>query len=125
MSHTSLVQANISDLESVQEACKELNLSIRKGGIVKSYYNDKTADYVISIQGCPYEVGLVWNNKEKKYNLLYDSYGGHIENKLGKNCGKLVQSAAFHKVAKAAKLKGFFVSKKIEGSKIQCVLTMR
>jgi hypothetical protein len=125
MSHTTLVQANITDIESVQEACKELGFTIRKGGTVKSYYNDKTADYVISISGCPYEVGLVWNNKEKKYDLLYDSYGGHIESRLGKNCGKLVQSAAFHKVAKAAKLKGFFVAKKIEGNKIQCIITAR
>jgi len=115
MSHLSSLTSKLDDIEAIKDACKELGLSIREGGTVRYYYQQSNtkADYIISIPGCNYDVGLSKDVKTGTYNLIYDKYGNYVESKLGKNCSKLVQSATYHKLARGAKLKGCFISKKV------------
>lgn len=114
MSHLSSLASKLDDIEAIKDACKELGLTIREGGTVRYYYQQSNtkADYVISIPGCSYDVGLMKDTKTGTYNLVYDKFNGYVENKLGKNCSKLVQSATYHKLARGCKLKGCFISKK-------------
>lgn len=124
MSHYSTVTVKIDDVNAVKDACKELGLIIKEKGTIRYYYNQghTTADYVISIPNCPYDVGLVKDPLTGNYNLVYDKYGGHVEKVLGVNCCKLVQSATYHKIAKHAKLKGFFITKQDNKGKLQVIL---
>ena len=116
MSHytTIEVKLNIYDISAIKDACKELGLTLRGRGKIRYFYthDQVTADYVISIPNCPYDVGLV---KDEKGNLkiVYDDFQGKVEQILGKNCSKLVQSAIFHKIKRAAQLKGKFISKRV------------
>lgn len=125
MSHYSTIAVELNDIESIKAACSELNISVKERGKIRYYFSQGVADadYVLSIQGCPYDVGLVKDPKTGNFNLVYDKYGGHVEKVLGKNCSKLVQSATYHRIVKKAKLKGFFVSRTTKDNKMQVVLT--
>jgi Protein of unknown function (DUF1257) len=117
MSHFSRVEVKLDDMEAIKEACKELGVTLsERKGQVAGYYGERgsiEADAVISIPGSHYQVGLVKNERTGNYDLVYDKFSGDIERALGNNCGKLVQSATFHKVARHAKLKGYFITKKM------------
>lgn len=114
MSHYSTIKVKIDDIEAVRDACEELGLTLKGKGKVRFYYshNQIEADYVISIPGCPYDVGLV-KDMSGEYSLVYDKFGNHVEKVLGENCHKLVQAAVYHKVKRQAKMRGFFVQKKV------------
>jgi hypothetical protein len=109
----------VSDLDFIKEACKELGLTFRVGGKVRFYYssNQTNADYVISIPGSNYDVGLK-NDAKGGFELIYDTYDGTIEKALGKNCCKLVQSTVYHKIMKHAKLNGKLVTRKFKGESL-------
>ena len=117
MSHFSRIAVQLDDIEAIKEACKELGVTLSAGKArVAGYYGDRgsiEADHVISIAGCHYQVGLVKNEVTGNYDLVYDKFSGEVEKKLGNNCSKLVQSATYHKVARHAKLKGYFITKKL------------
>jgi len=101
MSHYTTIEVKLSihDIEAIRDACAELKLKIRAGGIVRYYFshNQQHADYVVSIPGCPYDVGLV-KDGNGNFKLVYDDYQGYVEKALGKGCHKLIQSAIFHKI---------------------------
>jgi len=113
MSHLTTYNSQLNDIDSIRDFCRELGLTIIEGGSVRHYYSTPSkADYVISWEGTPYDVGLLKNKITGNYDLVYDSYGGHVERKLGKDCCKLKQGATFHKIAKKAKGYGFFITRK-------------
>jgi len=116
---------SLNDIDAIKAACEELGLQIREGGVVRYYYqnNNVKADYVISWAGSSYDVGLKKDIKTGNFHLVYDTYNGQVEAKLGKGCCKLIQSATFHKIAVKAKLKGWFVTKRnAENGALQVVL---
>ena len=127
MSHLSTHMSKLSDIDSIKDACNELGLTIKAGGRPRYYsgtHGSPECDYVISWSGSNYDVGLKRDEKTGTYNLVYDSFTGAIEKKLGKGCSKLVQSATYHKIAKKAKGYGYFIQKKdTEKGTTQMVLT--
>jgi hypothetical protein len=126
MSHYSTIKVSltISDLDFIKEACKELNLTFRIGGKVRFFYghDQQTADYVISVPGSNYDVGLKRNLKGE-LELIYDKFDGSIERILGKDCHKLIQSTVYHKICKSAKLNGKVVTKKKVGDSLFVTVT--
>jgi hypothetical protein len=125
MSHYSTHNTKLNDIDSIKDACNELGLTIKEGGTVR-YYSSQgqvKADYVISWSGSPYDVGLVKDKITGNFNLVYDSYQGYVEKKLGKGCTKLIDSSTFHRIAKKAKLKGYFLTKKSDETGIDVTLT--
>jgi hypothetical protein len=125
MSHFSQFVSKLNDLDSVKAACDELGLSIRANSTVKGYYSDSRsvkADFVISWPDCQYEVGLVRDAKTGHFTLVYDTWNGNVEKKLGKGCVKLIESANFHKIAKKAKLRGYSINRKDNEKGIQMTL---
>jgi len=121
MSHytTLACKLTISDVEAMKDAAKELGLHFKVGGKVRYYYSHgvQNADYVISIDGCPFDVGII---KEPNGNLrlVYDDYQGHVEKVLGKGCHKLIQSTIFHKIRRACNQKGRPILKRMEKGKM-------
>jgi len=125
MSHYSQFVSKLNDIDSVRLACEELGLSIRENSTVRGYYSDNQsvkADFVVSWLGCQYEVGLVRDAKTGHFTLVYDTWQGNVEKKLGKGCIKLIESANFHKIAKKAKLKGYFINRRDNEKGIQMTL---
>jgi len=121
MSHYTQIKCSltIGDLDFIKEACKELGLTFRIGGKVRFFYNhdQKTADYVISIPGSNYDVGLK-ADKKGNFELIYDKFDGSVERILGKDCHRLIQSTVYHKICKHAKLNGRFVAKRRVGDSL-------
>lgn len=118
MSHYTTIKVKLheNDIDALKMACKELGLEFGGKGRVRFYYdrNQVTADYVIKIPGCPYDVGLQKDPITGDLTLVYDKYEGLVEKVLGVDCAKLVQSTVYNKIAKQAKLKGYFVAKRVE-----------
>jgi hypothetical protein len=110
MSHISMQKTALDDATSVKGACEDMGLKIRENDR-PVYYNGRRADvkcdYVISLPGTSYEVGLKFNPMTKTFDLYYDKYQGHVENVLGKNCAKLTQTAAYRKIIGKARLRGY------------------
>jgi hypothetical protein len=125
MSHYSQHVSKLNDIDAVKAACEELNLTIREGGTVRYYSssNQVKANFVISIPGCQYDVGLVKDSKTGNYTLVYDEWQGYVEKKLGKGCIKLIESANYHKITKKAKLRGYFINRKDNEKGIQIILS--
>ena len=126
MSHYSTIKCTltINDLDFIKDACKELGLTFRVGGKVRFYYthDEQTADYVISIPGSRYDVGLK-KDKQGNLELVYDKYDGSVEKVLGKDCHKLIQSTVYHKIVRHAKLNRKFVAKRRVGDSLFVEIT--
>lgn len=125
MSHLSTHTSKLNDIDSIRSACEELGCQLKEGGSVRWYGKSTRADYVISWEGSTYDVGLVKDQKTGQFNLVYDTYTGQVENKLGKDCYKLIESSTYHRIAKKAKGYGFFLQKKENSEKktIQVIMT--
>ena len=124
MSHYSQHVSKLNDIDSIKAACEELKLSVKENAYVRYYssHGQVKADYVISIPGCPYDVGLVKDIKTGNFNLVYDEFQGHVEKILGKKCIKLIESSTYHRISRKAKLKGYFVNRKDNEKGIQMTL---
>jgi|GEM_PF-6107024 len=124
MSHLSQYTTKLNDLESIKAACEELGLQFKEGGNVRWYGSSQRADFVISWAGSSYDVGLVKDPITGNYTLIYDTYTGQVEQKLGRGCNRLIDSANYHKVAKKALAYGYFVQREnTEDQAIEMVIT--
>jgi len=110
MSHMTMQKSSLSDADAIKAACQDMHLKIREHA-KPTYYQgrkgDVVCDYVISLPGTEYEVGLKWNAMTRGFDLYYDKWNGYVENVLGKGCEKLIQSEAFHKILGDAALRGY------------------
>jgi len=110
MSHMTMQKTALDDAEAIKASCLDMHLKIRENA-KPTYYSgrkgDVVCDYVISLPGTDYEVGLKYNAMTQSFDLYYDKWNGYVENVLGQGCSKLIQSAAFHKILGDAQLRGY------------------
>lgn len=124
MSHTTTVKADIKSVAAIKAAVGELkragvNVVLQENVVPRMYYQNqhKACDYVLHFPDGKYDVGL--EKKDGKYSLVFDAWGGHIQNQIGdsrcKDAGmrpiaKFVQSYTKHAAMQAAQAKGYIVS---------------
>lgn len=147
MSHMVSVQIDITDLNAMELACKELGLTLVRGQTTHKWYNRWVADYhetdaaykngidpktfghckhAIRVPNSGYEIGLVDSPTGKGFRLVWDFYGTgrRITEAVGGNhAGKLVQLYAKHKALLEAKKKGWLASAKTVGSEIHVTIS--
>lgn len=129
MSHVTTIKTEISDLEALKSACKELNVEFVEYKNTYCWYGTHIGDYpipegltkellgkcdhVIKVPGVKYEVGIV-RQPNGKFTLAYDFWGPGqgLLKKFGDNCGKLMQLYAVHKATKEARKRGHSVKRK-------------
>ena len=121
MSHISRIELEITDLETLRQACERLGLEFIENQTTYKWYGTWVGDtpmpegmtasdlgkcdHAIRVPGAQYEIGIV--KRDRKYTLLWDFWHqGGLEQKLGKNAGRLKQAYAVERVRKEAKLKG-------------------
>jgi len=121
MSHISKIELEITDLETLRQACERLGLEFMENQATYKWYGTWVGDtplpegmtasdlgkcdHAIKVPGAQYEIGIL--RKGSKYILLWDFWHqGGLEQKLGKNAGRLKQAYAVEKVRKEARLKG-------------------
>lgn len=109
MSHVAKIDFQVKDLDSLEEACKELGLELVRGQTKYRWYGVSVGDYplpegftkndlgkcahAIRIPGKPqaYEIGVVKARQGEGYELLWDFWAGGygMEAAVGKNAENL------------------------------------
>lgn len=110
MSHFTTIKTQIKDIDALRLASTELGLSLLQNTSARGYLsNTIKGDYVIRLKG-PYDIALN-RQPDSSYGITSDLWGGHVEQEVGKNYGRLLQLYAVHKATKEARRKGHFVSR--------------
>ncbi len=139
MSHIAKIELEINDLETLKKACERLGLEFIENQKTYQWYgtwvgdsempegitvNDLgKCDHAIRVPGAQYEIGIV--SKGRKYILLWDFWHqGGLEQKLGKNAGRLKQAYAVERVRKEARLKGYRICEQKTDKSVRLVLTL-
>jgi len=121
MSHIAKIEMEINDLETLKLACERLGLQFMENQSTYKWYGTwigdtpmpegisvsdfGKCDHAIRVPDAQYEIGIVKRNQ--KYILLWDFWNqGGLEQRLGKNAGRLKQAYTVERVRKEAKLKG-------------------
>jgi Protein of unknown function (DUF1257) len=105
MSHFTTIKTQIKDIQALRSACQELGLTVQQDAMARGYYTNTTkGDFVIQLKG-PYDIALN-QQQDGSFGLTADFWDGHVERKVGKNYGKLLQLYAVHKATSEARKKG-------------------
>jgi hypothetical protein len=110
MSHFTTINTQIKDVEALRAACQELGLSLLQNTTARGYYENKIkGDFVIRLKG-PYDIAI---NKQPdgSFGFTADLWAGHVEQEIGKNCGRLLQLYGVHKAMREARRKGLLVKR--------------
>ena len=132
MSHVSEIELKILSLDALKAACARLGLEFVEGQKTYEWYGTWVGDYpkpewvkiedlgkcqhAIKVPGASYEIGIVEHQGEIK--LLWDFYfTGGLEQKLGRNGGRLIQAYSVEQTKRTARKAGYFVKEKVEEDK--------
>jgi len=137
MSHIAKIELEINDLETLRQACERLGLQFMENQQTYKWYGTwigdtplpegittsdlGKCDHAIRVPGAQYEIGIV--KRDRKYILLWDFWNqGGLEQKLGKNAGRLKQAYTIERVRKEARLKGHRICEQKTGNGIRLLL---
>ena len=137
MSHIAKIELEINDPETLKLACERLGLQFMENQTTYSWYGTSIGDtplpegitasdlgkcdHAIRVPGAQYEIGIV--KRDRKYILLWDSWHqGGLEQKLGKNAGRLKQAYTIERVRKEGRLKGHRICEQKTDKGIRLVL---
>ena len=122
MSHISKIELEITDLETLRQACHRMGLEFRKEQKrFKWFGKDAPCDHVIHVPQARYQIGVVKNDHH--YGLVCDFYDRTLVDVIGQNGGLLKQAYAVAKTRRTAKAKGYVVIENQTDTAIQ--LTIR
>jgi hypothetical protein len=137
MSHIAKIELEITDLATLKLACERLGLEFMEKQTTYSWYGTLIGDtplpegittsdlgkcdHAIRVPGAQYEIGIV--KRDRKYILLWDFWHqGGLEQKLGKNAGRLKQAYTIERVRKEGRLKGHRICEQKTDKGIRLVL---
>ena len=128
MSHVSLIDCNVIDLDCLKISAEELGGTLvekstyewfgRHVGdypIPEGFTKEEMGmcDYAIKFSEAKYEVGVVKKKEGKGYHLLWDFWnnGFGLKEKIGENGIKLIDEYRTQVIAKKMKRKGYHVKR--------------
>lgn len=127
MSHVAKIQLQISDLDALDAACRELGLTLNRDQRTYQWFGTHVGDYplpdgftqhdlghcehAIKVPGTSWEIGVARARGHSHYTLLFDFYGSlgqPISKAIGGNEGtKLKRAYATHAAIQQAKKQGW------------------
>lgn len=134
MSHITVIEIQIKDLDALEAAARELGLELRRGQTTYDWYGRKVGndpmpegftvadlgkcDHAITIPGNEraYEVGVCASrNGEPGYTLMWDFWNGGygLQDKIGQNGQRLIQEYAVQVAMNEAMREGFRVTREV------------
>ncbi len=116
MSHISTIELEVTDLKSLDRACRQMGFRLNRNQKTFKWYSGMAqCDHAIRIPGAEYEIGLI--RKDGKYELQTDYWDANIAKAIGKNGGLLKQRYAVEQTKTQAIRKGYTViERKIENA---------
>ena len=109
MSHFVTIKTQIKDIEALRTACTELGFPIEENTEARGIGTLQHGDYVIRLKG-PCDIAVQWQ-ADSAFGLSTDWWGGHVEQEVGKNYGRLLQIYAVHKASREARKRGLTVQR--------------
>lgn len=134
MSHTTTLKGvQIKSQTAIRKAVADLqkegvNITLKERAQPRMYYDHQAAavgicDFVLSMPQSRYDVGLKWNEKEKQYDAILDTWGQDIRGQIGATCampadagkigehaiGRFTQRYAVNAAKEAASAQGYYV----------------
>ena len=109
MSHFVTIKTQIKDIEALRTACTELGFPIEENTEARGIGTLQHGDYVIRLKG-PCDIAVQWQ-ADRTFGLSTDWWGGHVEQEVGKNYGRLLQIYAVHKASREARKRGLTVQR--------------
>ena len=114
MSHFTTIQTQIRDAEALEDACAELGVELLRDAQARGYAEQKRhGDLVIRLRG-PYDIAANRSETNDAYELTTDWWGGHVENEVGPEYGRLIQLYGVHKTIREAQKKRLRVTRRQE-----------
>ena len=108
MSHISKIELEVTDLESLDRACRHIGLTLNRNQLTFKWYDGNgQCDHAIIIPGASYEIGLI--KKDDKYELQTDFWDDKISEVIGENGGLLKQRYAVEQTRTQAIRNGYRV----------------
>lgn len=108
MSHFTKAESQIKDINVLQQACQDMNLTITANEKARGYRgNSLKGDFVIKLKG-PYDIALQLEN-DGTYSLHTDWFGGSVAKQVGKNFGLLKQAYGIAAVRMEAESRGMML----------------
>lgn len=128
MSHITEIQTKVRDLEALTQAVLRLGGELVVGQKEYRWYSRTPGkcDHAIRFPGAKYEIGIVKQGAD--YALNYDDFqSGGLQQKVGRNCGLLIQSYALEKTKREARRMGSRVvsQTKLKDGSVRLVLAGR
>ena len=126
MSHISTVDTQITDLDALEAACKELGLELRREQKQHKTYGDQKnqCDAAIILPGNAraYEIGLVLGEDGKTYEIKHDEWqgaGGMVQ-AAGRGAKKLLVEYGRARTKQIAQQKGWSYREERVGNGYRC-----
>jgi hypothetical protein len=134
MSHLVSIKAELTDLDAIKAACKDLGLTFKQGQTSYAWWGYSVGDYplpagftkamlgkcehAIGVPGTTWEIGLAKNPNGKGWVPLFDFYGPQGQPILdaigGQSGGKFIQAYGVNKQLAHAKKLGLHATKQIQ-----------
>ncbi len=106
MSHFTTIETQIRDESALRAACEEMGFTLLEKTQARGYsLNRIKGDYVIRLKG-PYDIA-VNRQEDGTFGLTCDWWGGHVEQEVGTNYGRLLQLYGVCKAQAEARRKGY------------------
>lgn len=111
MSHTSHIEVEMTDLDSLEAACKRLNLQYQRNGSASLYDGTKHKGFVVHLKDWSYPI--IINGKD----IAMDNYNGHWGSMDKVN--ELKMYYGVEKTKKLARRQGYMCRETMNGNKPQ------
>ena len=139
MSHISVIEIQINNLEILKKVCDRLGFEFLKNQKSYQWYGTWVGrfslpegitenqlgkcDHAIRVPNCRYEIGVV--KRGDHFILLWDSWRkGGLTKAIGKRAGVLKQAYAVERVRNEARRKGYRLIERDDQKNIRLVLTL-
>lgn len=144
MSHVAKIQLQITDLDALDAACRELGLTLNRDQRSYAWFGRHVGDYplpegftqhdlghcehAIKVPGTNWEIGVARARGHSHYTLLFDFYGSQgqpIAKAIGGNEGtKLKRAYATHAAIQQAKKQGWTYTRREVNGKTKLTLNV-
>lgn len=111
MSHIVSIKTIVTDKGAMEAACKELGLTLSPTKTFKGWAGrEYPCDARITVPGSAWDIGLVPKPDGKGWELQCDHFL-FADQRVGKDCQRLVQLYAVHKASREAQMRGMAVAR--------------
>lgn len=134
MSHTTTLKGvQIKSASAIRKAVEDLkaegvNISLVENATPRMYYREQEreigkCEFVLKMPQASYDVGLKWNEKEKQYDAILDTWANSVHSQIGASCpmpmsagekgehaiGRFTQRYGVNAAKEAASAQGYYV----------------